>query len=484
MIPVMPMIVTVIAVAVMTSRVSGNRRSGYGEGGTVPLWLPTRLAAAGKDQPLPKKTWIAAAAVAVLAIAGGAAFVATYAPAKRMAEDTLFGERLREERQVIADPLTTDHWKKTDRADKGVTIWDPLNAERGFTLYTSGEGAVARLISMTGSKVHEWSIPYSKVWKRDAAAVQDPQPDNLIFLRQARLLPNGDLIAIYEAAGHVPSGYGMVKVDKTSAPLWSYLQRVHGGFDMAPDGRIFALTQSIREDKMPAIALKPPFMEDFLVVLSADGKETAKLSLVEALARSRYASLLKQPADPIQADPLGTNSVQYMGDVDVKGVPGDNAGRVLVSFGALGVIAVVDMDSRQVIWATKGAWKGQREADALPEGDILLVDSPTGAPGKGARAMQVDPSVMSVTWTYTGQADQPFSNAVRSSAQRLSNGNTLLTEAGAGRLFEVDRNGTVVWEYTNPVRAGQGGAYIPIIASGQRIAAYSLDSSFRGFTRP
>jgi hypothetical protein len=400
-----------------------------------------------------------------------------------MAEDTLYGERLREERLVIVDPLTTDHWKPASRADRGVTVWDPLNAQRGFTLYTSGEGTVARLVSMTGSVVHEWSIPYSKVWNK-GAAVREPQPDNLIFLRQARLSPNGDLIAIFEAAGHVPSGYGMVKVDKASTPLWSYLQRVHGGFDVAPDGRIFALTQSIREVDGPPTWMKPPFMEDFLVVLSPDGKETAKLSLVEALAGSRFASLLKAPTDPVHADPLGTNSVQYMGDIDVKGVPGDNEGRVLLSFGALGVIAVLDVDGKQIVWATKGAWTGQREADVLPEGDILLVDSPGGAPGKGARAMQVDPAVMAVQWSYVGAPDQPFSSAARSSAQRLSNGNTLLTESDAGRLFEIDKNGVVVWEYTNPVRAGQGGAYIPIIASGRRIPAQSLDSSFRGFTRP
>jgi len=34
------------------------------------------------------------------------------------------------------------------------------------------------------------------------------------------------------------------------------------------------------------------------------------------------------------------------------------------------------------------------------------------------------------------------------------------------------------------VRGGPDGGYIPIVASGQRIAAYSLDPSFRGFTRP
>ena len=34
-----------------------------------------------------------------------------------------------------------------------------------------------------------------------------------------------------------------------------------------------------------------------------------------------------------------------------------------------------------------------------------------------------------------------------SSAQRLVNGNTLITEANMGRVFEVTKEGEVVWEY-------------------------------------
>jgi hypothetical protein len=35
-------------------------------------------------------------------------------------------------------------------------------------------------------------------------------------------------------------------------------------------------------------------------------------------------------------------------------------------------------------------------------------------------------------------------------AQRLTNGNTLITESSFGRFFEVTSQGEIVWEYVNP----------------------------------
>ena len=37
-----------------------------------------------------------------------------------------------------------------------------------------------------------------------------------------------------------------------------------------------------------------------------------------------------------------------------------------------------------------------------------------------------------------------------SGAQRLPNGNTLITEGAPGRAFEVTVDGEIVWEYINP----------------------------------
>jgi hypothetical protein len=50
-------------------------------------------------------------------------------------------------------------------------------------------------------------------------------------------------------------------------------------------------------------------------------------------------------------------------------------------------------------------------------------------------------------------------------AQRLHNGNTLVTEANFGRLFEITPTGEVVWEYINPYFApypdAAARAYLP-----------------------
>lgn len=37
-----------------------------------------------------------------------------------------------------------------------------------------------------------------------------------------------------------------------------------------------------------------------------------------------------------------------------------------------------------------------------------------------------------------------------SSAQRLPNGNTMITEGAGGRIFEVTTEDEIVWEYVNP----------------------------------
>ena len=53
-----------------------------------------------------------------------------------------------------------------------------------------------------------------------------------------------------------------------------------------------------------------------------------------------------------------------------------------------------------------------------------------------------------IVWSYT--ADGLYSRGL-SGAQRLPNGNTLITEGRDGRLIEVSADGEVVWEFVNPV---------------------------------
>ena len=51
-------------------------------------------------------------------------------------------------------------------------------------------------------------------------------------------------------------------------------------------------------------------------------------------------------------------------------------------------------------------------------------------------------------WTYSDR--DGFFSAFISGAQRLANGNTLICSGAAGRLFEVSRDGRIVWDFYNP----------------------------------
>jgi hypothetical protein len=55
-----------------------------------------------------------------------------------------------------------------------------------------------------------------------------------------------------------------------------------------------------------------------------------------------------------------------------------------------------------------------------------------------------------VVWQYTGTPEVSFLSAHISSAERQPNGNVIVCEGAAGRVFEVTPRGEVVWEWTSP----------------------------------
>ncbi len=52
-------------------------------------------------------------------------------------------------------------------------------------------------------------------------------------------------------------------------------------------------------------------------------------------------------------------------------------------------------------------------------------------------------------WRYVGDPPRSFYTEAGGSAQRLPNGNTLITERATGRIFEVTRESETVWEFVN-----------------------------------
>jgi hypothetical protein len=414
-------------------------------------------------------------------VAGSVATLSEAYPARVVENAYRAGSALYSKMTQYRDPLQFDLWRPARTEQRGTTIHEPRRAQEGLTLYTSGHNQKAQLIDMDGRVAHEWGVPFSQLWDK-TAAVKAPQPDSHVYIEKTHLYPNGDLLALYVAVGDTPWGYGLVKYDKDSRVLWKYLAHVHHDLDVAPDGKIYVLTQDISQDDLPQYRhLKAPRIDDYVAVLSPEGKELKKIRVIDVMLRSPYARLLDTVPWYIQkgaGDYLHTNSIEILDGRGTKKLAAATPGRVLLSFREIGTIAVMDLEKEEIVWAMRGPWLRQHDPDLLASGNILLFDNQGHVgPGGITRVIEVDPTTQEIAWTYAGTPEQPFESEVRSSQARLRNGNTLITESDGGRLFEVTRSGKTVWNWVNPVRGHRAGGQqdvIPIVSWAERIDPASL----------
>ena len=68
--------------------------------------------------------------------------------------------------------------------------------------------------------------------------------------------------------------------------------------------------------------------------------------------------------------------------------------------------------------------------------------------------IEINLATREVVWSYEETPSLALFSPIMSNAQRLWNGNTMITEGISGRLFEVTPQGEVVWEYVNPYFSG------------------------------
>ncbi|MDN5937594.1 MAG: arylsulfotransferase family protein [Salinisphaera sp.] len=385
-----------------------------------------------------------------------------------------------QQKTAYRDPVQTNFWNPARSKQRGVTILDAQRVQPGYTLYTSADCGCARLINARGDLIYEWDKPYSTVWHK-GAAVKDPVRDEQVFMREARVYPNGDLLALYIAAGDSPYGYGVVKIDRDSKLIWTYLEHTHHDIDIGPDGRIYTLTQAFKTKPIEELeGLETPYSDEAVAVLSPEGKQLQHIPMISALVHSKYEELLeRQPHHPF--NPLHTNGIELITAVNQDNFPFGEPGDVLLSFRNINTVAVLDLDSEQIIWAKHGYWLQQHDADLLANGDIMVFDNYGHfVDNNFSRVLEFNPVTMKRTWVYHGSKEHPLYSEIRSAAQRLPNGNTLITESNGGRLLEVTPDDDIVWEYYNPVRATEDGTvYTPVVSSGLRIDPGYFTPEFR-----
>jgi len=313
-------------------------------------------------------------------------------------------------------------------------------AQEGLNFYVSGHGPEAILMDLEGKPVHRWRFEYARAFP-DANLPTTPVGRG--FWRRALLLPEGDVIAIFE-------GQGLIRIDHRSRLRWATPIGAHHDLFRAPDGQIWVLTRKVQ--LIPQINADQPVLEDFISVVNDQGKVVREISILEAFWRSEYRGLLDLA--PRSGDLLHTNTiVRLTGELSGE-IPAFREGNLLLSIPHLNALAVLDPAREEIVWTLAGLFRFQHTPALVASRGLLLLDN-RWRPG-ASRALEIDPVTQKVLWQYGGTPKLLFYTEYNGAAYRLDNGNTLLIESDGGRAIEVDRKGQVVWEFRSPHRTHDG----------------------------
>ncbi|HET6267084.1 MAG TPA: arylsulfotransferase family protein [Acidobacteriota bacterium] len=331
-----------------------------------------------------------------------------------------------------AQPYLQGYQKAPEQS--GVTLYDPKLAENGLNFCTSGHAPEAYLMDMQGKPVYRWHYEFEQVWP------DVPQTVESGFWRRAHLNPDGSILAIFE-------GEGLFKLDRDSKLQWVFRDGCHHEAFVTPDQKIYVLTR--KKQNFPNIKSGHDVLVDGIAVLNQGGKLLDEYSILECVQNSSYASLVTHSES---YDLFHANSIYVFDGSLVAKSPLFAKGNVLVSLCYVDAIAILNPQTRKVIWAEgkSGLWRRQHDATLTPDGNILLFDN-QGRNGK-SRVLEYDLSKQRIGWEFgkTAELDSQACGIV----QLLPNGNRLITESESGRALEVTPDGNIVWEYYNPYRAG------------------------------
>jgi hypothetical protein len=124
-------------------------------------------------------------------------------------------------------------------------------------------------------------------------------------------------------------------------------------------------------------------------------------------------------------------------------------GNYLICLRNADLILILNKKTKDIVWSWgPGVLDWPHMPTMINNGNILIFDN--GPHRTYSRVIEINPATGSIVWEYRANIPENFYSKWRGSNQRLLNGNTLICESENGRVFEVTRDGEIVWEFFNP----------------------------------
>jgi len=320
----------------------------------------------------------------------------------------------------------------------------------GYNFTCARTGGWIELLDMNGRAVHRWSYRPKKGAGSDHAVLQ----------------ANGDLLVIKKHEA-------LLRLDWNSDIIWNRRLRAHHDLAVTPEGSIYVIVRDWKSYRDMRVWF------DVLLLLTPEGEEIDRWHTHDRLAdlkqaldtqsfldtvldsalsggpeRGPAAAMAKEAVadDRYDFDYFHLNAVSLLpenplGSRDAR----FRAGNLLICLRNVNQILILEPESYRILWSWgQGDVEWPHHPTMLPTGRILVFDN--GVHRKYSRVLELDPVRKQIVWEYQGSPPEAFFSNRRGAAQRLPNGNTLITESDRGRVFEVTPAGEIVWTWLNPVK--------------------------------
>ena len=336
----------------------------------------------------------------------------------------------------------------------GLVYRDPDKSFGGYTLFSSARATHADLLDPDGRIVHQWH-------HREG-------------IQHLKWLPNGNLLV----QGHPPesaegleniggSAGALFELDRDSNEVWRYDDvYMHHDYQRLANGN----TLIARWEKMPGEASArvqggfvsegdPDWMwGDIVREIDPKGATVREWRSWEHLSPDHH---VKCPLET-RKEWTHLNSIELTPDGDW-----------LLSFRLTSTIAIVDGVTGDVRWRwSSDKVSHQHHATMLESGNVLVFDNGCHRRELPAfsQVIEIDRSTNKIVWSYQSPMILGFFSFMVSGAERLPNGNTLITEGATGRLFEITPDGETVWEYVSPWMMSSRFGPSPVVFRAYRFA--------------
>jgi Arylsulfotransferase (ASST) len=384
----------------------------------------------------------------------------------------------------------------------GTTIYDPDRAWNGYTVLSPLGTQAVLVIDMNGTVVKRWDgfnnsaggparvFPGGVVVA--ASGAHPPHQESLELIQRDF---KGDVLWRFSRNETITTREGSTISSARQHHDWQRESFPAGYYspDSTPTtdgGLTLILTHTNRlQPKVADVQLE----DDRLIEVSWTGDtlwEWVASDHIDELGFAADARQAIRAASKVNAargsfDWLHINSATYVGpnqwfdQGDRRFAPNN----VIISSREASLLAIVGRDG-SIVWRLGPDFReskelrairqiiGQHHAHLVPKGlpgagNLLVFDNggasgygfanPNAPQGVGAfaratsRVLEINPVTLELVWSYSNPR---FFSTNISGAQRLANGNTLITAGAGGRMFEVTREGAIVWEYMYPLFSG------------------------------